>query len=157
LHVACCLLSVACCVLSVAWCEVSVAWCVLQVDEALITKVDSRTECLRLVPLSQSGLPGLPHGLVLGTTKCGIVAYNCNYHNNPQAETSARAYDYSNFLDNGIFTGMKYQCVEFARRYWHALAPLSAYHHDHHEMAGERFDSLKQSSTRFHSVIAKTV
>lgn len=54
---------------------------------------------------------------VLGKTKCGLPGYNCNYKNNPDDDSKARAYDYGNF-ENGVYTGMKWQCVEFARRYW---------------------------------------
>jgi hypothetical protein len=66
----------------------------------------------------ENSRPGLPHGCVLGMTACGVAGYNCNYKNNPEEEEMARAYDYSNFLENGVYTGMKWQCVEFARRYW---------------------------------------
>jgi glutathionylspermidine amidase/synthetase len=66
---------------------------------------------------SENAHTGLPHGTILGKTKCGVIAYNCNYGNNPEADKNARAYDYGNF-ENGVYTGMKWQCVEFARRYW---------------------------------------
>ncbi|RHY20115.1 hypothetical protein DYB25_003031 [Aphanomyces astaci] len=57
---------------------------------------------------------GMVHGAVLGSYK-GVEGYNNNYKNNPHAEHDD--YDGSNFL-NGVCTGMKWQCVEYARRYW---------------------------------------
>lgn len=59
--------------------------------------------------------PGMPHGTLVGTTLDGVRGYNCNYDNNP--EETSDDYERSNF-SNGIYTGMKWQCVEFARRYW---------------------------------------
>lgn len=51
--------------------------------------------------------------MVLGTTNCGIVGYNCNYKNNADKTN----YDGSHFIDR-VFMGSKWQCVEFARRFW---------------------------------------
>lgn len=59
--------------------------------------------------------PGLPHGTLLGTTVDGVQGFNCNYDHNP--EETSDDYERSSF-SNGIYTGMKWQCVEFARRYW---------------------------------------
>lgn len=55
---------------------------------------------------------GLPHGTVLGCTSNGVVGYNCNYKYIVEEN-----YDGSHFVD-GVYLGMKWQCVEFARRYW---------------------------------------
>ncbi|KAH9096741.1 hypothetical protein LEN26_017369 [Aphanomyces euteiches] len=57
---------------------------------------------------------GMAHGTVLGSFH-GVEGYNNNYKNNPHA--TDENYDGSNFLD-GVCTGMKWQCVEYARRYW---------------------------------------
>ncbi|RHY25858.1 hypothetical protein DYB32_008044 [Aphanomyces invadans] len=57
---------------------------------------------------------GMVHGAVLGSYD-GVEGYNNNYKNNPHADDEN--YDGSNFL-NGVCTGMKWQCVEYARRYW---------------------------------------
>ena len=57
---------------------------------------------------------GLPHGTVLGCAH-GIPGFNNNYQNNSEAKSPS--YDGSNFVDN-LCTGMKWQCVEYARRYW---------------------------------------
>ncbi|KDO31284.1 hypothetical protein SPRG_03899 [Saprolegnia parasitica CBS 223.65] len=57
---------------------------------------------------------GMRHGALLGTCM-GVEGYNCNYKNNPDADLPH--YDGSNFLD-GLCTGMKWQCVEYARRFW---------------------------------------
>ncbi|OQS06837.1 hypothetical protein THRCLA_01148 [Thraustotheca clavata] len=59
-------------------------------------------------------LTGLKHGTVLGSA-LGVEGYNCNYKNNPDADLPD--YDGSNFL-GGLCTGMKWQCVEYARRFW---------------------------------------
>ena len=57
----------------------------------------------------------LPMGTLLGTTKCGMNAYVTNYaqyrRDNPPP------HDFQHYED-GIHTGLKWQCVEFARRYW---------------------------------------
>ncbi|KAF0692952.1 Aste57867_15998 [Aphanomyces stellatus] len=57
---------------------------------------------------------GMIHGAILGTCH-GVDGHNNNYKNNPAADHAD--YDGSNFLD-GVCTGMKWQCVEYARRYW---------------------------------------
>ncbi|RHY85567.1 hypothetical protein DYB37_002703 [Aphanomyces astaci] len=57
------------------------------------------------------GARGLPHGTVLGTCH-GVDGYNCNYRNMVDDDS-----DGSHYL-NGLYTGAKWQCVEYARRYW---------------------------------------
>ena len=65
-----------------------------------------------MVAKKKSG-SSLPHGEILGYTACGLPAYNCNYKNMKYDP------DYQdNHYDNGRFCGYKWQCVEFARRYW---------------------------------------
>ncbi|ETW08748.1 hypothetical protein H310_01267 [Aphanomyces invadans] len=54
---------------------------------------------------------GLPHGTVLGSCH-GVDGYNCNYRNIPDDVDEG-----SHYLD-GLYTGAKWQCVEYARRYW---------------------------------------
>ncbi|KAF0692951.1 hypothetical protein As57867_015941, partial [Aphanomyces stellatus] len=56
---------------------------------------------------------GMVHGAVLGTCH-GVDGYNCNYRNIDDDDEDD---DGSHYLD-GLYTGAKWQCVEYARRYW---------------------------------------
>ena len=55
----------------------------------------------------------LPHGTLLGTTDCGVSGYAANYSNYHQMKPE----DFKSFYQ-GFYTGVKWQCVEYARRYW---------------------------------------
>jgi glutathionylspermidine amidase/synthetase len=57
--------------------------------------------------LIYNGLKKEKFGTILGNTKEGVIAYSSYYENNIREK---------NYI-NGIFTGIKWQCVEFARRY----------------------------------------
>ncbi|CAK4083137.1 unnamed protein product [Aphanomyces euteiches] len=59
------------------------------------------------------GKPGLPHGTVLGSAH-GVEGYNNNYRHIP---ADGDDNDGSHYLD-GLYMGYKWQCVEYARRYW---------------------------------------
>lgn len=59
--------------------------------------------------LIYNGLKKEPFGTILGKTKEGVVAYSSYYDNDNDNRQE-------NYID-GIFTGIKWQCVEFARRY----------------------------------------
>ncbi|KAJ1565346.1 hypothetical protein HK096_003312 [Nowakowskiella sp. JEL0078] len=56
-----------------------------------------------------------PFGTLLGVTHGGVQVYSSNYKQTPP-EYSGPDFSYSNFL-NGVYTGSKWQCVEFSRRY----------------------------------------
>jgi hypothetical protein len=79
---------------------------------------DKRRPSIAALPhdlVKEEAKPGMTHGMLLGTTVDGVKGFNCNYDNNP--EETSEEYERSSF-SNGIYTGMKWQCVEFARRYW---------------------------------------
>ena len=56
--------------------------------------------------------PALPHGTVLGVAH-GVEGRAANYTNWQSMKSS----DFENYID-GLYTGARWQCVEYARRYW---------------------------------------
>lgn len=57
-----------------------------------------------------------PFETVLGITDGGVKVYSCNY--DTANKTLYNTTESLNAYYKGIYTGMKYQCVELARRYW---------------------------------------
>jgi hypothetical protein len=84
-----------------------------------------------LFALSDGGPPPRPnllHGTVLGTAPSGIIAYNCNYDNFPEP-TEEEHFDMLTYVKDSrgelTYSGMKWQCVEYARRWW--ISQLDVY------------------------------
>ena len=71
--------------------------------------------------------PNLPHGHICGVPPCGIISYNNNTDDIPEAELPS--YDHINYVHDSRgrlhFSGFKWQCVEYARRWW--IAQLDVY------------------------------
>jgi hypothetical protein len=78
--------------------------------------------------MTEQTLKGLPHGTILGIASTGVVGYNSNYEhildNNPD-----EPYDHISYVRDSRgklhVSGHKWQCVEFARRWW--LSELDVY------------------------------
>ena len=62
-------------------------------------------------------------GHAIGTTLGGVVAYSSDYESADKSQFPSRA-SYISYHD-GIYTGFKYQCVEFARRWLVATKGIS--------------------------------
>lgn len=64
----------------------------------------------------------LPHGTVLGVASTGVIGYNSNYENILQDESNGNLYDHISYVRDSRgklhVAGHKWQCVEFARRWW---------------------------------------
>jgi hypothetical protein len=62
----------------------------------------------------------MEHGVKVGQTSSGVDAFNCNYDNNPLENDAS--FDRLSYIKDrrGCLhhSGSKWQCVEFARRYW---------------------------------------
>jgi hypothetical protein len=72
--------------------------------------------------------PSLPHGIIVGVATCGVIGYN----NNPDhisTENSEELYDPVSYVNDSRgrlrYAGAKWQCVEFARRWW--ISELDVY------------------------------
>lgn len=85
--------------------------------------------------VSKRSMMVAPFGSAIGVTRGGVVAYSCDYETADEDEYPDRR-SYMNYVD-GICTGYKYQCVEFARRFLVSVAGLTF--RDVH-MAYEIFD-----------------
>lgn len=77
--------------------------------------------------VSEVVLKGLPHGTILGVASTGVIGYNSNYEHiidNPEDP-----YDHLSYVRDSRgklhVSGHKWQCVEFARRWW--LSELDVY------------------------------
>lgn len=93
----------------------------------LINRVTHADEFIEAAHVYKSGggpppRPNLPHGFVLGEPKLGVPAYNCNYQNIVPPEPSEAPFDMLAYCKdargNDQYSGMKWQCVEYARRWW---------------------------------------
>jgi hypothetical protein len=66
--------------------------------------------------------PNLPHGVLLGEPKFGEKSYNCNYQNMLPPGPEDAPFDMLTYVrdsrGNLQYSGMKWQCVEYARRWW---------------------------------------
>ena len=71
--------------------------------------------------------PSLPHGQILGTALCGVIGHNCNYET--VVNTAETPYDPISYTHDSRgklhYAGSKWQCVEFARRWW--ISQLDVY------------------------------
>lgn len=66
--------------------------------------------------------PNLPHGVLLGEPKSGLKSFNCNYSNIVAPGADEPVFDMLAYVKdsrgNLQYSGMKWQCVEYARRWW---------------------------------------
>jgi hypothetical protein len=78
--------------------------------------------------MTEQTLKGLPHGVVLGVASTGVVGYNNNYEHIPENNPD-EPYDHISYVRDSRgklhASGHKWQCVEFARRWW--LSELDVY------------------------------
>lgn len=69
------------------------------------------------------------HGTVVGVANCGVIGYNCNATNMPPDTADAEPYDHVSYVKDSLgrlqYAGHKWQCVEFARRWW--ISQLDVY------------------------------
>lgn len=76
---------------------------------------------------TQTILKGLPHGTILGIASTGVIGYNSNYEHIIENENDP--YDHISYVRDSRgklhVAGHKWQCVEFARRWW--LSQLDVY------------------------------
>jgi hypothetical protein len=74
----------------------------------------------------------LPHGTILGTAHSGVIGYNCNYQNIVDPPADEPPYDnlvyVRDLAGRFCYSGIKWQCVEYARRWW--ISQLDVYLHN---------------------------
>jgi hypothetical protein len=77
--------------------------------------------------MSEIPKPSLPHGTVLGVASTGVIGYNSNYQQ--VVNTPEEPYDHISYVKDSRgklhTSGHKWQCVEFARRWW--ISQLDVY------------------------------
>jgi surface antigen len=93
----------------------------------LINRVTHADEFAEAAHVYKSGggpppRPNLPHGVLLGEPKFGVKSYNCNYQNMIPPGADEPPFDMLTYVKdsrgNLQYSGMKWQCVEYARRWW---------------------------------------